>query len=97
MCCVSGFTEDRVALKFEWCWQNPHVSARLKHTAPVLLRGLHGLPFAVGILHLLLHSHLFAHLELTLHLFDADRFYAAVAIVQAHKPQMQRTTRCKHT
>lgn len=73
VCCVSGFVEDRAALKFEWCWQHPTESARLKHTA-VVLKGLHRMPFAVGTLHFLLHAPLFHRLELTLHIFDRGVF-----------------------
>lgn len=81
VCCVSGFTEDRAALKFEWCWQNPTVSARLKHGARAL-KGLRRLPYAVGILHLLVHAPLFNQLDLTLHIFEAELLQEAKAKVE---------------
>ncbi|KPI87258.1 hypothetical protein ABL78_3653 [Leptomonas seymouri] len=69
VCCVSGFTEDRAALKFEWCWQNPTVSTRLKHTVGAL-KGLRRLPYAVGVLHFLVRAPLFNQLDLSLHIFE---------------------------
>ncbi|KPA79600.1 hypothetical protein ABB37_05401 [Leptomonas pyrrhocoris] len=81
VCCVSGFTEDRVALKFEWCWQNPTVSARLKHTVGIL-KGLRRLPYAVGTLHLLIRAPLFNQLDLTLHIFEPDLLHGARAKVE---------------
>lgn len=82
VCCVSGFTEDRAALKFEWCWQNPTVSARLKHTVGVL-KGLRRLPFAVGTLHLLVRAPLFSQLDLTLHVFEPVLLSRAAAQAEA--------------
>lgn len=86
VCCVSGFTEDRAALKFEWCWQHPTASARLKHTlaaSAAALRGLHRLPYAVAMLHFLLHADLFNRLDLTLHVFEQELFSSAVATATA--------------
>ncbi|CCW63374.1 unnamed protein product [Phytomonas sp. EM1] len=83
LCCVSGFTEDHAALKFEWCWQHPQESARLKHILPGFLRGLHKLPYAVGVLHLLLRARLFARLELTLHVMAVELFWRMSAIARA--------------
>jgi structure-specific endonuclease subunit SLX1 len=81
VCCVSGFTEDRAALKFEWCWQNPMESVRLKHTVGVL-KGLRRLPYAVGTLHLLVRAPLFNQLDLTLHVFEPDLLREATAKVE---------------
>ncbi|RNF21530.1 putative structure-specific endonuclease [Trypanosoma conorhini] len=85
VCCVSGFGEDRIALKFEWCWQHPTKSTRLKTHMPQL-RGVHRLPYAVGVLHLLLRAELFARLQLTLHVFEPARFGEVVAELQRRAP-----------
>ncbi|KAG5502864.1 hypothetical protein JKF63_04634 [Porcisia hertigi] len=78
VCCVSGFTDDRAALKFEWCWQHPTASARLKHTIDVFT-GLHRLPYAVATLHFLVCASLFRELDLTLHIFEPALLQEATA------------------
>ncbi|AIN98999.1 structure-specific endonuclease, putative [Leishmania panamensis] len=78
VCCVSGFTDDRAALKFEWCWQHPTVSARLRNTIDVLT-GLRRLPYAVATLHLLVRASLFCQLDLTLHIFEPALLQEATA------------------
>ncbi|KAF5221988.1 hypothetical protein ECC02_004969 [Trypanosoma cruzi] len=87
LCCVSGFGEDRIALKFEWCWQHPTKSTRLK-TQMTQLRGVHRLPYAVGVLHLLLRADLFARLQLTLHIFEPERVGRVVAELQGRVPSI---------
>ncbi|KAG5503282.1 hypothetical protein GH5_04350 [Leishmania sp. Ghana 2012 LV757] len=78
VCCVSGFTDDRAALKFEWCWQHPTASARLKHTIH-FITGLRRLPYAVATLHLLVRASLFCQLDLTLHIFEPALLQEATA------------------
>ncbi|GET89232.1 hypothetical protein, conserved [Leishmania tarentolae] len=78
VCCVSGFPDDRAALKFEWCWQHPTVSARLKHTIDILT-GLRRLPYAVATLHFLVRASLFCQLDLTLHIFEPALLQDAAA------------------
>lgn len=96
VCCVSGFPEDRAALKFEWCWQHPLESVRLKQrVAP--LAGLHRLPYAVGVLHLLTKTEPFSRLDLTLHVFESDRFAAGAAMAQAHASVGRRYPVCRAT
>ncbi|KAG5477004.1 hypothetical protein LSCM1_05338 [Leishmania martiniquensis] len=82
VCCVSGFTDDRAALKFEWCWQHPTASARLKHTIGVIT-GLRRLPYAVATLHLLVRASLFCQLDLTLHIFEPVLLQDATARAEA--------------
>ncbi|KAG8347721.1 GIY YIG catalytic domain [Trypanosoma vivax] len=89
--CVSGFGEDRIALKFEWCWQNPTKSTRLKaHMS--LLRGVYRLQYAVGVLFLLLRVAPFAQLHLTLHVFDSDRFEQVTAALHTLAPSISRVS-----
>ncbi|RNF11759.1 putative structure-specific endonuclease [Trypanosoma rangeli] len=87
VCCVSGFGEDRIALKFEWCWQHPTKSTHLKAQMPQL-RGVHRLPYAIGVLHLLLQADLFVRLQLTLHIFEPMRFWQVVAELQRRSPSL---------
>lgn len=94
VCCVSGFPEDRAALKFEWCWQHPAASARLKEQAGPLRRltqrscgggrGLSKLASAVGILHLLVRASMFSQLALRLHVFEPALFAETSAAAVAH-------------
>ncbi|CAC9494366.1 conserved hypothetical protein [Leishmania infantum JPCM5] len=78
VCCVSGFPDDRAALKFEWCWQHPTASARLRHAIDILT-GLRRLPYAVATLHLLVRASLFCRLDLTLHIFESALLQEAAA------------------
>lgn len=86
--CVSGFGEDRIALKFEWCWQNPSKSTRLKsHVSQ--LRCVHKLTHAVGVLLLLLRTELFSRLQLTLHIFDREHFDKVISQLLSVLPTME--------
>ncbi|EPY19434.1 structure-specific endonuclease subunit SLX1 [Angomonas deanei] len=84
VCCVSGFAEDRTALKFEWTWQHPKESKRLRLAATTLIGGLRRLPCAVAVLHCLLRADLFSCLELTLHIFEKEMFERAAAAAHAY-------------
>jgi predicted GIY-YIG superfamily endonuclease len=98
VCCVSGFSEDRVALKFEWCWQHPHKSSLLKPSV-AQLSGLHRLRHAVGVLLLLLQTELFSSMALRLNIVDRPRLEACLQAVYANTttrgnssiPQLQST------
>ncbi|CCW70937.1 unnamed protein product [Phytomonas sp. Hart1] len=83
VCCLSGFPDDHAALKFEWGWQHPRESARLREILPIHFHGLRGLPYAIGVLHMLLRARLFARLELSLHVIDEKLFHHAAAIALA--------------
>jgi predicted GIY-YIG superfamily endonuclease len=90
VCFVSGFSEDRSGLKFEWCWQHPTDSTLLKTRAEAL-RGLSvpRLSYYLGILMLLLTSDLFKSMPLKLHILDSERYdraYAALSARMTLKP-----------
>jgi predicted GIY-YIG superfamily endonuclease len=42
VCHVSGFTSKCEALQFEWMWQHPHRSRKLKHLREIRLKGRRG-------------------------------------------------------
>lgn len=77
VCCVSGFSEDRIALRFEWMWQHPGKSTVLRDRISVLGRQSQagrGLTYAVGILHLLLTSDSFSTMSLRLNILAHAKF-----------------------
>lgn len=78
--CVSGFSEDRIALKFEYCWQHPTKSVIIRDKV-AQLKGLRSLAFAIGVLHVLLRAKLFSGLALTINILHREKFDAACRLV----------------
>jgi predicted GIY-YIG superfamily endonuclease len=78
---VSGFSEDRAALRFEWLMQHPRKS-RLTKAREHELAALTRLRYAVGALHLMLSLPPYATMALTLTVVDRPTYDGAVARVE---------------
>lgn len=75
---VSGFGEDRCALRFEWSWQYPAQAVAVKDAAMELRKARvnqRNLPYAVAVLHRLLRIEPFASIKLSLFVLRPDLFF----------------------
>lgn len=73
VCCVSGFSEDRLALRFEWMWQHPRVASALREHL-LCLKGLARATLGLATLYLLLSRTPFASMSLTLNILSRSTF-----------------------
>eukprot|EP00758_Cryptobia_borreli_P007022 Tbor_TRINITY_DN5236_c2_g3::TRINITY_DN5236_c2_g3_i1::g.16810::m.16810/K15078/SLX1; structure-specific endonuclease subunit SLX1 len=91
VCCVSGFSEDQTALKFEWMWQNPTKALLIKEMIVAAFGGhagkhssgrIRGIHYAIGVLHLLLSCHLFSSMMLQLNILVPEKFKESCELLQ---------------
>ena len=72
VCIVSGFPNKVVALQFEWQWQNADKSRVMKKRKSVEKSKRRGYQVSLKVLHSLLDSQLWKHLNLKVHFLDKE-------------------------
>lgn len=71
---ISGFLEDRAALRFEYRWHHPDKSPLIREQVAKLVMHSRRLPWAVAVMHVLLNTDEYKQMALRLNVMDPDAY-----------------------